>query len=165
MHVGIGTWCIVRLHLHCIVQVTQFRIFPPMWHRSDIAYDCVNSKNSHGFQANSYVEINQIWIGYVHLHLLCKWKHRIFPCKCDSFVIENLVFLNISRYKHTCNKWNISSWVAEYSFCSFVLNKRRSDADVLLLKSRWVLVAAVVSDDGSCTDERFSSVRLVETTK
>ncbi len=55
--------------------------------------------------------------------------------------------------------------VAEYSFCSFVLNKRRSDADVLLLKSRWVLVAAVVSDDGSCTDERFSPLRLDETTK
>ncbi len=36
---------------------------------------------------------------------------------------------------------------------------------LLLLKSRGVCVVAVVSDVGSCTDERFSLVRSIETTK
>ncbi len=39
-------------------------------------------------------------------------------------------FGNILLYRHTCNKGNISYWVAEYSFRSFVLNKRRSDAEM-----------------------------------
>ncbi len=66
----------------------------------------------------------------MHLRLLCEQSDRIFPCKCDSYVIEKWVFKNISQYRHTCNKWHISSSVAEYSFCSFVLNKRWSDAEM-----------------------------------
>ncbi len=34
----------VRPHLHCMVQVTQFRFYPPMWHRSDMAHDRVSRK-------------------------------------------------------------------------------------------------------------------------
>ncbi len=43
---------------------------------------------------------------------------------------RKMSFCNILWYRYTCSKWYISSWVAEYSFCLFVLNKRRSDAEM-----------------------------------
>ncbi len=126
----------LRLHLNCIVQVTQFRFYSPMWHRSDMAHDHVSRKKSHGFRysqigfrPHSYVEINPIWIGYVHLRLPCKWSDRILPCKCDSYVIEMCVFVTF-RGTDIPVTWNISNWVAEYNFFPFVLNKRRSDAEM-----------------------------------
>ncbi len=94
------------------------------------------SSFSHGFRysqidfrPHSYVEINPIWIGYVHLRLPCKWSDRILPCKCDSYVIEMCVFVTF-RGTDIPVTWNISSWVAEYYFFPFVLNKRRSDAEM-----------------------------------
>ncbi len=116
--------------------MTQFRFYSPMWHRSDMAHDHVSRKKSHGFRysqigfrPHSYVEINPIWIGYVHLRLPCKWLDRILPCKCDSYIIEMCVFVTF-RGTDIPVTWNISSWVAEYTFFPFVLNKRRSDAEM-----------------------------------
>ena len=86
-----------RPHLHCMVQVTQFRFFPLMWHRSDMTGERVSRKKPHGFRfsqigfrPHSYVVINRIWIGYVHLRVPCKQTNRIFPSKCESYVIKKV---------------------------------------------------------------------------
>ena len=80
-----------------MVQVTQFRFFPLMWHRSDMTGERVSRKKTHGFRCSqigfrphSYVVINRIWIGYVHLHVPCKQTNRIFPSKCESYVIKKV---------------------------------------------------------------------------
>jgi len=60
-----------KAHLHCMVQVTQIRFFPLMWHRSDMTGECVKRKKkqnawipifSDRIQASliQYVVINQI---------------------------------------------------------------------------------------------------------
>lgn len=45
-----------------------------------------------------YVETNLIWIGYVHLRLLCKRIDWIFPFQCESYIIEKIC----SFWKHFC---------------------------------------------------------------
>ncbi len=93
--------------------------FPPMWHRSDMAHDRVSRKKSHGFRyspisfrPHSYVELNQIWIGYVHLRLSCKRTDRIFPCKCDSLAVGMLETFRGTDIPVT-NETSLV-WVAEY---------------------------------------------------
>ncbi len=78
--------------------------FSPMWHRSHMVHDHVSRKKSHGFQYSPigfrphlYVEINQIWIGYMHLRLPCKRSDRIFSYKCDSYIIEKCFHFEQSR--------------------------------------------------------------------
>ncbi len=86
---------------------TQFRLLFfsfPMWHRSHMVHNHVSRKKSHGFQyspigfrTHLYVEINQIWIGYMHLCLPCKRSDRIFSYKCDSYIIEKCFHFEQSR--------------------------------------------------------------------
>lgn len=75
----------LRVHLHCQCNVTQFRFFALMWHRSDMLADSVIRKKTHafgyfeiGYRPHSYVEINQICIGYVPMRPPCKQADRIF---------------------------------------------------------------------------------------
>ncbi len=61
---------------------------------------------------------------------MCIWACRvsgqigIFPCKCDSYILKSFCL------HFAVQKLNISNWVAEYSFSSFVLIKRRSEAEM-----------------------------------
>ncbi len=111
-------------HIGCTLHVSSDPIPIFSSYVAQIGYGprpCKQENKSHGFRysaigfrPHSYVEINQIWyiIRQIQIYNQTNW---IFPCKCDSYVIEKwVVFFYILRYRHTCNKWNLSSWVAEY---------------------------------------------------
>lgn len=119
----IKTFCICTLilgleSLYGRMCITWFKwsnsdFFPPMWHRLDMTHEHANSLKAHefwysliSFEPHSYE--SDIWIGYVYLHLPCKWTDRIFP---SMWVV--LHWINYG------GKWGRLWWTLCCQVCSF----------------------------------------------
>ncbi len=95
--------------------------FPLMWHRLDITHNCVSRKKAYGFQyaqiglrPRSYVEIYQIWIGYVHFRRPCKQTDRIFPSMQVIQHYKTKVLTDIDSeqcWQSVFSPWNLASFM------------------------------------------------------
>ncbi len=124
-------------HLQYMVQVTQFRFCPPMWHRLDLTHERGSTEKAHGFRRtqirfrpHSYVEINLEWIRS-SAHVIEADSLERLSCQWELYVTEKVTVANkvrstpnslqirIGHQDLQCNhglrgKWPLYMYVCEY---------------------------------------------------